>query len=102
MNLGADNIGEFVTATAVGINGPEHGPDHAGVAGGFAQLIPGTRRGFAHDDVIHGLDDYARCCVSSEEADRNSVGWQRRKEMVGITSDVESMQQEFRRICLPV
>src|ERR1019366_2680440 len=95
VELGADGVGEVVVATAVGVDRPEHGADHAGVAGGLAQLVPGSGGSLAGDDVVHRLTDDGGRCVSGEEADGNLAGRHRWEELLGIASHVEAVQQEF-------
>jgi len=41
VEVGTYDIGEVVIASAVGVDRPEHGADHAGVAGRLTQLVPG-------------------------------------------------------------
>ena len=75
MELGSDDVGEFVVATAVSVDGPEHGTYHAGVSARFAQLVLGSGGGsLTGDDVVYRLTDDRRRRVSSEETDGNLVG----------------------------
>ena len=95
MELGADDVGEVVVAAAVGVDGPEHGADHAGVAGGLAQLVPGSGGSLAGDDVVHRLTDDRRASCPGEEADGDLAGRHGREELLRIASNVEAVQQEF-------
>src|SRR5450759_1825715 len=95
MELGADGVGEVVVAAAVGVDGPEHGAYHAGVAAGLAQLVFGSGGSLAGDEVVHRLTDDGGRCVSGEEADGNLSGRHRWEELLGIASNVEAVQQEF-------
>src|SRR6266550_3458856 len=102
VKLRADYVRVAVVATAIGVDGPEHGADHAGVAGGLAQLIPGSSGSFAGDDVIHRLTDDGRRRVSGEEADGDFTNWQGWEELLRISSYVEAVQQEFSHGCVIV
>src|SRR3979490_704243 len=95
VKLRADYVGVVVVATAVGVDGPEHGADHAGVARGLAQLICGSSGSLAGDDVVHRLSNDGWRCIPVEEAYGNLVGRQGWKELLWISSDVEAMQHEF-------
>src|ERR1017187_1726149 len=95
VELGADGVGEVVVAAAVGVYGPEHGADHAGVAGWLAQLVLGPGGSLARDDVVHRLADDLWRCVSGEETNGNLISRHRWEELLGIASHVEPVQQEF-------
>src|SRR5207249_2487188 len=68
VELRADNVGEVVVAAAVGVDGPEHRADHAWVAGGLAQPVPGSGGSLAGNDIVHRLTDNGGYGVSGEEA----------------------------------
>src|SRR2546421_8488734 len=102
VKLRAGYIRVAVVATAIGVDGPKHGADHAGVGGGLAQLIGGSSGSFAGDDVVHRLTDDCRRCVSGEEADGDLTSGQRWEELLRITSNVEAVQQEFSHGCMIV
>ena len=91
MELGADNVGKTVIATAVAVDSPEHGADHAGVAAGLVQLLLGSGGHLTGDDVVHRLPDDGGCCISGKEADGNLSGRNRWEELFGIASDVEAL-----------
>src|ERR1019366_8705304 len=95
VELGADGVGEVVVAAAVGVYGPEHGADHAGVAGWLAQLVLGPGGSLARDDVVHRLADDLWRCVSGEETNGNLISRHRWEKLLGIASHVEPVQQEF-------
>ena len=52
VQFGAYGVREDVVEAAVGVDGPEHGPDHAGVAFGGEELVGGSGGSFAGDDVV--------------------------------------------------
>src|SRR5882757_71891 len=95
VELWADNVGEVVVATAIGVDGPEHGTAHARIASRLAQLVLGSGGSFAGDDVVHRLTDDGWRCIAGEKADGNLIGWHGGKELPGVASYVEAMQQEF-------
>jgi hypothetical protein len=49
VKLGTHEVGETVIPPAVGVDGPEHGPDQTGVSLGFTQSILGSGRSLAGD-----------------------------------------------------
>src|SRR6266576_3843136 len=102
VKLRAGYVRVGVVATAIGVDGPKHGADHAGVASGLAQLIRGSSGSFAGDDVVHRLTDDVRRRVSGEEADGDLTSRQGWEELLRITSNVEAVQQEFSHGCMIV
>src|ERR1035438_379320 len=87
VKLRPDGVGVVVVAAAVGVDRPEHGADHAGVAFGLAQLVRGFGRSLAGDDVVHRLVDDAGRRVPGEEADGHLIGRHRREELLGVASE---------------
>src|SRR5205823_5216255 len=51
VKLRAHYVGEVIIAAAVGIDCPEHGADHTGVAGRLAEFVAGSGGGFAGNDI---------------------------------------------------
>jgi hypothetical protein len=93
VKLRADDVRVVVVARAVGVDSLKHSADHAGIAGGPAQPIQGSRGRFAGDSVVHRLTDDGLRCVSGEETDGNFIRRQGREELVRIFSNVETMQR---------
>src|ERR1035441_1105099 len=81
VKLWADYVREVIVGTAIGVDGPKHGSDHVGVAGGPAQFIPASSGSLAGDDLVHRLTDDGRRRVSGEEADGNLTSRQGREEL---------------------
>jgi hypothetical protein len=57
MELGGDDVREPIVATPVSVDSPEHGADHAGVAGPIAKFVMNPGGSLAGDDVVERLTD---------------------------------------------